>query len=270
MTEKLTRLKNILKKINSVLVAYSGGVDSTFLLKVALDTLGKNNVFAVIAKSETYPSSEIKYAVRIAKFLGAKYSVIKTNELKDKRFVKNPVNRCYYCKKELFSRLKKIAKKLKINYVVDGSNYDDRLDFRPGSIAGKKLGIRSPLKEANITKKDIRKLSKNMGLPTWNKPSFACLSSRIPYGNKIELKVLKMIDSAEKSLKEFGFNQVRVRHHNNIARIELDSKGIKKVLKNNLSKKIAERLKKIGYTYITLDLEGYRSGSMNIVRDSQK
>jgi uncharacterized protein len=264
MQKKLNRLKNILKKINKVVVAYSGGVDSTFLLKVALDTLGKNNVFAVIARGETYPSSEVKYAINIAKFLGAKYSVIKTDELKDERFVKNPVNRCYYCKEELFSKLKDIAKGLRINCVIDGTNYDDRLDFRPGSLVAKELGIRSPLKEAKLTKKDIRKLSKKMNLPTWNKPSFACLSSRIPYGNKIELKVLKMIDSAEKFLKELGFNQVRVRHHNNIARIELDKKDMKKVFKKNLSKKIAERLKKIGYTYITLDLEGYRTGSMNI------
>ncbi|MFH1823703.1 MAG: ATP-dependent sacrificial sulfur transferase LarE [Candidatus Firestonebacteria bacterium] len=267
MNKKLGKLKNILKKMSSVLVAYSGGVDSTFLLKVALDTLGKNNVFAVMAKSETYPSSEIKYAINIAKFLGAEYSVIKTNELKDKRFVKNPINRCYYCKKELFSRLKNIAKKLKINCVVDGTNYDDRLDIRPGALAGEKLGIESPLKEAKMTKKDIRKLSKNIGLSTWDKPSFACLSSRIPYGDKIDVKVLRMIDAAEKFLKEFGFAQVRVRHHNNMARIELGREDIKKVLKNNLTKKIAEKLKKIGYNYITLDLEGYRTGSMNLVRD---
>lgn len=264
MSRKLRKLQKILKKYKSVLVAYSGGVDSTLLLKVALDTLNKQNVFACIAKSETYPSTEVRFAIKMAKCLGASFSVIKTNELRNENFTKNPFNRCYYCKEELFLKLKEIAKARKLRYVVDGANYDDRLDFRPGSIAGKKLGIKSPLKEAKLTKEDIRKISKGLKLSTWDKPSFACLSSRLPYGQRIEIKVLKMIDESEKYLKQIGFKQVRVRHHGGIARIEVPAEEVKKAVR--FRKKIADKLKKIGYTYVTLDLEGYRTGSMNLVK----
>lgn len=262
---KIDRLHNILKKMKKVLVAYSGGVDSTFLLKTALDVLGKDNVLAVVAASKTYPSSEVALALKLAKRLKADLLLIKTEELSDPRFAKNPLKRCFYCKLELFSKLKEIAKKKGYNHVVDGSNYDDRLDFRPGAKAGKKLGVQSPLKDAFITKKEIRKHARKLKLPNWDKPSMACLASRIPYGVNINGGILKKIGAAEAFLKEKYFKQVRVRHHGNVARIEVPLVELKFLLNPAVSKKIAEKLKKIGYTYITFDIEGFRSGSMNLV-----
>jgi len=263
--EKIDRLHNILKKMKRVLVAYSGGVDSTFLLKTSMDVLGKKNVLAVVASSETYPETEVVLAVKLAEELKAGLLLIKTDELSDPRFAKNPKERCFYCKLELFSKLKKIAKEKGLNYVVDGSNYDDRLDFRPGAAAGKNLGIRSPLKEAHISKEEIRKYSKQMKLSNWNKPSMACLASRIPYGAAIDKQILDQIGRAEAFLKKKYFKQVRVRHHGNIARIEISPADFKCLLNPKISKNITENLKKIGYTYITFDLEGFRSGSMNLV-----
>ncbi|MDP2939160.1 MAG: ATP-dependent sacrificial sulfur transferase LarE [Candidatus Omnitrophota bacterium] len=260
LLQKLNNLKNILRKMQSVVIAYSGGVDSSLLLKVAKDVL-KENVLAVIAASETYPETEIKQAERFAKKLKAKYLIIKTDELKNPNFKRNPLNRCFFCKEELFSKLKKIAQENNLNFVVDGSNFDDLKDFRPGSEAAKKLNVRSPLKEARLTKDDIRQLSKRLGLSIWNKPSFACLSSRFPYGMKITKGNLKKIQTAEEFLRNLGFKQVRLRHHKNIARIEVPKVDLPKVLKHK--KSIIENLKILGYTYICVDLEGYRSGSMN-------
>ncbi len=262
--KKIEKLHSILKKMERVLVAYSGGVDSTFLLKTAINVLGKDNVLAVIASSETYPSTEIALAVKLAKKLGTNLLLIKTEELSDPRFAGNPLERCFYCKSELFSKLKGIAKEKGFSYVVDGANYDDRLDFRPGSRAGRKLGIRSPLKEACITKSEIRENAKKINLPNWNKPSMACLASRIPYGVKIDNVILNKIGAAEAFLRKKYFKQVRVRHHANIARIEVPLANLKILLNPRISKNIAEKLKKIGYTYITFDLEGFRSGSMNL------
>ncbi|OGF44270.1 MAG: TIGR00268 family protein [Candidatus Firestonebacteria bacterium RIFOXYA2_FULL_40_8] len=267
---KLKKLQTILKNMQKVLVAYSGGVDSTFLLKIAVDTLGNNNVLAVLASSETYPASEIKAAVKTVKKMRVKLLQIKTEELKDLRFSKNPAERCYYCKLELFGKLKEIARKKGYQAVVDGANYDDRLDFRPGTKAGKKLGIQSPLKEAGFRKEEIRKLSKKLKLSTWNKPSMACLASRIPYGVRINNRILNQIGEAESYLKGLYFKQVRVRHHGNLARIEVTPKDFKILLKSAMIKKIAEKLKKIGYTYITFDIEGFRSGSMNLVLKGRK
>lgn len=253
--------------MGKVLIAFSGGVDSSFLVKVALDVLGKENVLAVTADSETYTRTELKEASNLAKNLGldGRHRIIHTSELKIKNFRENPANRCYYCKYELFSKLKRIARENKINYVLDGSNYSDQDDFRPGRKAINKLKIRSPLLEAELTKVEIRKLSKKLNLPTWNKPAFACLSSRIPYEEDITLEKLNRIEKAESFLRSLGFDQLRVRHHNKIARIELDQKEFKKLVDETLRSKIYASLKDLGFTYVTLDLLGYRTGSMNEV-----
>ncbi len=260
--EKLNNLKKILSNMESVLIAFSGGVDSTFLLKVATDVLG-GNVIAVTALSETYSEEEIKDAERRAKEIGVKHLIIETEELKNPKFSENPPERCYYCKKELFSKLKEIALKEKIKFVLDGSNYDDLDDFRPGMKAAQELGVRAPLKEAKLTKADIRELSKKMGLSTWDKPSLACLASRFPPYVKITEEDLKRIEKAEKFLKSLGFKQVRVRHHFPIARLEFSVEDFSKILNSKKREAIVKKLKELGYLYVTLDLEGYKTGSLN-------
>jgi len=254
-------LKKILKDMGSVLIAFSGGADSTFLLKVAAEILPKDKILAITADSATYPKEELLLARNMAKTLGVNHKVIKTSELKNKKFISNPVNRCYFCKNELFRRLKSIALKNKLNFVADASNISDKLDFRPGNAAKKELGIRSPLEEAGLTKQDIRSLSKKMGLGTWDKPSSACLASRIPYGTKITPRILSRINKAEKILRGIGFKQVRLRHYNGLCRIEVLKDDIPALIaRRNL---VIEKLKNLGYNYITVDLEGYRTGSLN-------
>lgn len=262
--DKFSVLKENIKKLGSVAVAYSGGVDSTFLLKVCYDVLG-DKVLAVTARSSTYPEREFKEAVEYVGKIGAKHKVIISEELDIDGFSKNPKNRCYYCKKELFTKIIAIAKDNNINRVLDGANLDDVGDYRPGMIAAKELEVLSPLKEAKLTKSDIRQLSKRLGLPTWDKPSFACLSSRVPYGSEITIPKLSMIDRAEQFLLDLGFRQVRVRHHGDIARIEVAPEEREKIFSLELMDKIAEELKRIGFKYVTLDLAGYRTGSMNEV-----
>ncbi len=263
MEKKCKQLKKNIKKYGKLVIAYSGGVDSTFLLKMAIEVLGKNNVVAVIAKSPTYPESEMVSAVNTARLLGAKYKIIKTNELDNKKFVVNPRDRCYYCKKELFQKLKKIGEQYNITQIAEGSNYDDLKDYRPGRKAVIEFGIKSPLLEAKLRKQEIRALSKQTGLPTWDKPSYACLASRIPYNTIITEEKLKRIDCAENILKKTGFYQVRVREHNDLARIEVEPKEIYKLINPNIKRKIINSFLKLGYLYITLDLEGYKTGSMN-------
>lgn len=259
--DKIEKLEKILKKLRSVVVAYSGGLDSTFLLKAAIDALGKENVLAVTARSETYPFSEYKEARRIAKKIGARHLTIETSELDIKNFKANPVNRCYYCKKELFEELDGIRKKYGFKYVVDGTNLDDLKDIRHGRKAAKELGVRSPLLEAGMAKADIRKFSRLRGLPTWNKPAFACLASRIPFNSRITPAALDKVARAEDSLRKLGFGQVRVRLHDNIARIEISEKDFAKAVRYNSL--IVKRFKDLGFVYVALDLAGYRTGSMH-------
>jgi len=244
--EKLTAL---LRKMGKVVVAFSGGVDSTFLLKAAHDVL-QDNVLAVIGSSETYPQREKAEALSLVREMGVRYLVIETTELNNPDFVNNSPQRCYYCKKELFSKMKKIAETEGIPYILDGSNYEDSQDFRPGIKAAVELGIRSPLKEVGLKKEEIRKLSKKLALSTWNKPSFACLSSRFPYYTKIESSSLKQVDRAEELLRNLSFSQFRVRHYQQMARIEISSDEFSKIMEPTIRDKIISSFKKLGYIYI--------------------
>ncbi|MFT9497844.1 ATP-dependent sacrificial sulfur transferase LarE [Anaerosolibacter sp.] len=262
--EKLIKLKEFLGNLKSVAVAFSGGVDSTFLLKVAHEVLG-DQVIAVTARSSTYPEREFNEAKKYAETMGAKHIIIVSEELEIEGFAKNPTNRCYYCKHELFTKVRDVANEHHMLHVLDGSNYDDLGDFRPGMHAAKELHVISPLREIGLTKDDIRILSKDMDLPTWNKPAFACLSSRFPYGQEITPEKLKMVDLAEQYLLDLGFRQIRVRHHDQIARIEVSSIEREKFFDINIMDQIGAKFKEIGFTYVTLDILGYRTGSMNEV-----
>ena len=263
LNNKLKRLKRIISGYGSCAVAFSGGVDSTLLLKVASGLLPKDKLLAVTANSPTYPAEELSAARQTARILGVRHKIIKTCELKNKKFLSNPVNRCYFCKKELFSKMSSLARKNGIISVLDASNLSDSGDFRPGNLAKEESGVRSPFVEAGFTKEDIRKASKQLKLPTWDKPNLACLASRIPYGTKISVGLLKKVHRAENYLKDMGFRQVRVRHYNGLCRIEVYRNEIPRFIKER--EEVVDKLKKLGYNYITVDLNGYRTGSLNEV-----
>lgn len=263
LKEKESKLKDLLSSFGKALIAFSGGVDSTYMLYAAGEALGKDNVLAVIAESPTYPVEEIEDAIRVADSLGVKCRIIRTEEFSDENFVANSRERCYYCKKELFEKMKMLANENGIETIIDGSNADDVNDYRPGSRAKDEFGVRSPLLEADLTKEEIRQLSKQAGLPTWDKPSMACLASRIPYGTRLDEGVLGIVKEAEKYLKSLGFKQLRVRHHDCIARIEVDRESAGKIMEKGMMDSIVKKFEDLGYVYVTLDLKGYRPGSMN-------
>lgn len=261
---KYQALRDRLQAMGSLAVAFSGGVDSTFLLQVAHDVLG-DKVIAITAMSSTYPERELKEAIAFAKSISAEHILIHSEELDIEGFSENPKNRCYYCKRELFGKIADIAKERGIANIADGSNADDTNDFRPGMVAMREAGAVSPLMEVGLSKQEIRDISKELNLPTWDKPSFACLSSRVPYGERITTEKLSMIDRAETVLLGLGFRQVRVRHHDNIARIEVGPEERARLLQGDTMDRIDAALRQIGYAYVTLDLKGYRTGSMNEV-----
>lgn len=261
-SRKLTKLQNTLRMMRNVAVAFSAGVDSTFLLKVCSDVL-HDKVVAITATSWTYPDFELKESRRLAKMLRVKHIVVRTSHLENERFLSNPPERCYYCRKALFTKLWEVAHKMDARYLLDGSNLDDARDYRPGSRAAKDLHVRSPLREVGLTKNEIRNLSRRMRLPTAEKPSTPCLASRIPYGDRITREKLSRIERAEEIVKAIGIRLVRVRHHGNVARIEIPPKDFPKLLAKFRSKGIARKMRSIGYDYVTLDLEGYQMGSMN-------
>jgi uncharacterized protein len=261
--EKLAALQNACKQYGTALVAYSGGVDSTFLLKVVTDTLGRENVLGVTSKNETLSEEEFRQAMETVRQQNFNVQVIEYSELAVEGFANNTPLRCYYCKKELFGRLRQLADANSIAVIMDGCNYDDQDDYRPGIKAAQEAGVLSPLKLCGLTKAEIRELAREMGLPNWNKPSCACLSSRFPYGTAITRERLKMVGEAEKFLLQLGLPQLRVRYHDAIARIEVPPERLAFLLEPDIREAILYKFRDLGFTYVALDLQGYRTGSMN-------
>ncbi len=264
LESKLARARAVIADLGSVVVAYSGGVDSTLLLALSLEALGSEHVLAVTARSETYPESELAEAVQVAHTLGARQRFVDTHELDDPRFSANPPDRCYFCKQALFSDLWRIAREEGLAAVVYGANADDAGDHRPGMRAAKERGGRAPLLEAGLTKDEIRVASRARGLPTWDKPAMACLSSRFPYGTPLTVEALRRVGAAEEFLRaEIGLRQFRVRHHDPVARLEVPPEEWERVLDGDARARIVARLRELGYLFVALDLDGFRSGSLN-------
>jgi pyridinium-3,5-biscarboxylic acid mononucleotide sulfurtransferase len=262
LEEKYRRLRAILAELGSVLVAYSGGVDSALLLKVASDVLGERAV-GVIASSPAYEDEETAEALRTAAAMGARVIQIETHEMDNERYVANGLDRCYHCKHELFTQLVPLARELGIEVIAYGLNQDDLGDFRPGQRAAREFAVRGPLQEAGLVKEEIRAIAQHLGVPVWDKPALACYSSRIPYGTPVTIEALQKVGRAERLLRDLGFRQVRVRHHDTIARIEVSRADFPRLIEEEVNQQVVAGFKAIGYAYVTLDLQGYRSGSMN-------
>jgi len=270
LQEKYNSLQQILKKLGGVVVAYSGGVDSTFLLKAAVDTLGADNVLACIAVGTSLPQRQHLQTLKTAKDIGAHVETIEAAEIHYPKFTANRPDRCFHCKTHLFEILTDIAKNRTFSYVISGHNLDDNKDYRPGNQAAKNFGIRSPLAEAQLTKDDIRRLSRNLNLPTADMPASPCLASRIAYGLEIPHQSLKQVEQAEEFLKQLGLVEFRVRHHDAIARIEVHPEDIGKITKQPARSRIVEKLKSLGFKFVTIDLQGFRSGSLNEMLSQQQ
>ena len=262
LKDKRLNLESRIFKLESAVVAFSGGIDSTLVLAVANKVLS-GRVLAVTAKSDSVPERELHAAQELTQALGINHKIIRTEEMSSPHYLKNPANRCYYCKSELYAKLAIVSSQYKITNILNGINLDDLGDHRPGITAAKEAGIISPLVESQLNKQDVRNLARDMGLSNWKKPALACLSSRIPYGQPVTTKKLSMIDEAEEVFLAEGFKEVRVRHYGNMARIELLKTEIPTLMKNGLYEKTINRLKKIGFQKVTIDPEGYRSGNLN-------
>ena len=272
LQNKYSKLREIIAGMKTVIVAYSGGLDSAFLLYAASDTLGAENVTAITADSASIPRSELEAAKDFASSLGLgdRHKIIETTELDDPAYQANPTDRCFFCKQELFTRINDIARLADCETVLDGYNADDVGDFRPGRKAAEENSVRSPLFEAGLRKSEIRELAKHFDLSIWDKPQMACLASRIPYGSPVTKEKLLQIEHAETYLRELGFTQLRVRHHDKLARIELTHDDLEKVMTNNIREKIMDRFRRLGFVWITVDLAGFRSGSMNEALDGSE
>ena len=260
--QKWDRLRELLREMKLAVLAYSGGVDSSLLLRAASEVMGPQ-LIAVTAVSDTFPQGELEAAQTFVRSLGVTHRIMHTRELDNEHFVQNSPERCFHCKTELFEKLAALALTEGIPFILDGSNTDDLKDYRPGRRAAEKYSVRSPLAEAEISKSDVRRLARLLKLPQWDKPSLACLSSRIPYGTRITGDIINQVQQAENCLHGFGFRQVRVRHHGDTARIELDKNDFSRLLGGDAADRVVASLKELGYTYVSLDLAGYRTGSMN-------